>query len=434
MTTLARHDDAPTPLQAFLETEAAAGVLLIACAAAAIVVANSAWGDAYHELWTTQLTIAAGGHALSLSAHHWINDGLMALFFLLVGLEIKREILAGELSSPRQASLPIAGALGGMMVPAALFVMVSGAGPASRGWAVAMATDIAFALGTLALVAPRAPSGLKIFLAALAIVDDIGAVVVIALFYAGDIAWHAMRMAALCLGVLIALNRFRVRSLFPYLAVGIVLWFFVHESGIHATIAGVLLAFMIPARTRVDAREYSAGARELLAEFDRAETGDLRVLTSEGQRDAIFALEHVSREALTPLLRLEHALHGASALVIMPLFAFSNAGVTLSGLSVDRLTLAVIVGLAIGKPLGITGAAWLAVRSRIAALPREVDWTALHGCSWFGGIGFTMALFIATLAFDGTGLLDSAKVGILTASMLAAIVGTVVVRMRLVPP
>ena len=291
-----------------------------------------------------------------------------------------------------------------------------------------MATDIAFALGILAMVAPRAPNGLKVFLAAVAIVDDIGAVLVIALFYTSDISWHAVEMAGLCLVALVAMNRLGVRQLTPYLAVGVVLWFFVHESGVHATVAGILVALAIPVRTRINAAEYSARTRDLLADFDRAETGDLSVLTSKGQQEAIFALELASEQATAPLLRLEHGLHGLSAFVVMPLFAFSNAGVTLSGLSVDRVTLAVFAGLAIGKPLGIMAAAFMVVRSRLAGLPQGVTWTALHGCAWLGGIGFTMSLFIATLAFEGTPLLDSAKVGILGASALAGIVGAVVVR------
>ena len=378
------------PFQEFFRTEAAAGALLVICACAALVVANSAWADAYHRLWATPMAIAGGGHTLSLTLHQWINDGLMAVFFLLVGLEIKREVLAGELASPRQAALPIAGAIGGMIVPAFIYFVTNGGGIEARGWAIPMATDIAFALGVLALVAPRAPSGLKIFLAALAIVDDMGAVLVIALFYTGDIAWGALGMAGIILLSLIALNLLGVRRLTPYLVLGLGLWFFVHESGVHATIAGVLLAFAIPTRTRINAAEFSVKARRLLDHFDRTETGDLLVLTSKGQQEAIIGLERASEAVTAPLLRLEHALHGFSAFVVMPLFAFSNAGVGLSGSSGGSVTLAVILGLAVGKPLGITGAALAAVRLRLAALPEGVSWTALHGCAWLGGIGFTM--------------------------------------------
>jgi Na+:H+ antiporter, NhaA family len=428
MTVDSQESHSTSPFQEFFRTEAAAGSLLVVCACAALVVANSAWADGYHRLWATPVVIAGGGHALSLTLHQWINDGLMAVFFLLVGLEIKREALAGELASPRQAALPIAAAIGGMMVPASIYFLTNGGGMEARGWAIPMATDIAFALGTLALVAPRAPGGLKVFLAALAIVDDMGAVLVIALFYTGDIAWGALGMAGIILLLLIILNVLRVRRLMPYLVLGLGLWFFVHESGVHATIAGVLLAFTVPTRTRIDAAEFSLKARRLLDHFDRTETGDFLVLTSKGQQEAIIGLERASELVTAPLLRLEHALHGFSAFVVMPLFAFSNAGVGLTGSAGGSVTLAVILGLAVGKPLGITGAALAAVRLRLAALPAGVNWTTLHGCAWLGGIGFTMSLFIATLAFGGTDLLDSAKVGILAGSVLAGTVGTIVFR------
>ncbi|HEX5071298.1 MAG TPA: Na+/H+ antiporter NhaA [Vicinamibacterales bacterium] len=418
----------PSAFQQFFRTEAAASILLVGCAAVALIVANSGWGHQYRALWETRLTVGAGGHQLALTLHQWINDALMAVFFLLVGLEIKREVLAGELASPRQAALPIAGALGGMLVPALLYVLVSGGGSASRGWAIPMATDIAFALGALALAAPRAPGGLKVFLAALAIVDDIGAVLVIAFFYTGGLVWHAVAMAGACLVALMGLNLLRVRALMPYLLIGAVLWFFVHESGVHATIAGVLLAFTIPVRTRISAAEYADRTRRLLDQFERTETGDFRVMTSKGQQEAIFAVGKANLEALAPLLRLEHALHGLSAFVVMPLFALSNAGVSLTGFSADAVTLAVVVGLVVGKPIGIMAAAFLSVRLKAAALPDRVSWTMLSGCACLGGIGFTMSLFIAMLAFDGTAQLDSAKVGILAASACAAVAGAVVMR------
>jgi len=414
--------------QEFFRTEAAGGALLVACACAALVVANSGWADAYHRLLSVTIAIGSGEHALALTVHEWINDAFMAVFFLVVGLEIKREALAGELASPRQAALPIAGAIGGMVVPAFIYVISNGGGMASRGWAIPMATDIAFALGVLALVAPRAPSGLKTFLAASAIVDDMGAVLVIALFYTRAIAWGALAMAGVTLLLLIALNVLQVRRLTPYLVLGVLLWFFVHESGVHATIAGVLLALTIPTSTRINAAQFSAKARGLLDAFDRTETDSVLVLTSKSQQEAIVGLERAAEGVTAPLLRLEHAMHGFSAFVVMPLFAFSNAGVGLHGSLEGGVPLAVILGLAIGKPLGITGAALAAVRLRLASLPDGVNWTALHGCAWLAGIGFTMSLFIATLAFEGTTLLDAAKFGILAGSLLAGIVGAVLVR------
>jgi NhaA family Na+:H+ antiporter len=412
----------------FFRTEAAGGAVLVTCAVAALIVANSPWAERYHHLWETPIGGEAAGHGLSLTLHQWINDGLMAIFFLLVGLEIKREAIAGELSSLRQAALPIAAAIGGMIAPALIYSAASGGGVASRGWAIPMATDIAFALGVLALVAPRAPGGLKVFLAALAIVDDIGAVLVIAMFYTGSLNLFAIGAAGVCLAVLVVLNVMHVERLTPYLLVGLVLWFFVHQSGIHATIAGVLLAFTIPAGSRINTAQFSAEARRLLDEFDHGETGDFEMLTSARQQDAVFGLERASTLATAPLLRLQHGLHWFTAFVVMPLFAFSNVGVTLHGASADRVTLAVILGLAIGKPLGITVAAWLVVATGLATRPQRVGWMALHGCAWLGGIGFTMSLFISMLAFEGTPQLATAKIGILLASLAAGIVGALVIR------
>jgi NhaA family Na+:H+ antiporter len=353
----------------------------------------------------------------------------MSIFFLLVGLEIKRELTAGELSMPKQAALPIAGAIGGMVVPALFYWMFNPSGPPAAGWGIPMATDIAFALGTLALIAPNVPTGAKVFLTALAIVDDMGAVMVIALFYSGEIAWIALGGAGIVIMVLLALNVFGIRKLWPYLTLGVILWYFVHESGVHATVAGVVLAFTIPTRTRINAMEFSREARALLDEFDRTETGDFIVLTSKGQQEALFALERASEWVNAPLLRLEHGLHNFSAFGVMPLFAFANAGVSLAGdVPAGSVTAGIIAGLVLGKPLGITLASYVAVRSGIAVLPEGVRWATLHGCSWLGGIGFTMSLFIAMLAFDDPGLLASAKVGILVASLSAGLVAALLVR------
>jgi NhaA family Na+:H+ antiporter len=410
----------------FFQTEAAGGLLLVACAAVALFIANSEWADRYHSLLETTFTIAGGGHALSLTVQEWINDGLMTLFFLHVGLEIKRETLAGELATPRNAMLPIAAACGGMAVPALIYFMVNRSGLAARGWAIPMATDIAFALGALAIAAPRAPNGLKVFLAALAIVDDLGAVIVIALFYSQHIAWAALARAGVVLILLVALNLGGIRRVMAYMGLGVLLWFFVHESGVHATIAGVLLAFTVPTKTRINAEEFSRDARALLDEFDRTETGDLLVLTSKGQQDAIVGLERTSEAVTPPLVTLEHALQSFSAFVVMPLFALSNAGVTLSSATIGSVSVGVILGLVVGKPLGITAAAIAATKTRLAALPDGVSWPALHVSAWLAGIGFTMSLFIATLAFQGTPLLDTAKIGILAGSVVAGTVGAVI--------
>lgn len=416
--------------QRFFRTEALSALILLGFAILALVLANSRWAAVYHQIWEVSATLGVGTHAVTLSLRGWINDGLMALFFLLVGLEIKRELIAGELASVKKAALPIAAAIGGMIVPALVYCAFNWRGPTVHGWGIPMATDIAFALGVLALIAPRAPTALKVFLAALAIVDDMGAVLVIAVFYSGAIAWHALAAAGVMILLLVALNFMRVTRLWPYLLTGVVLWFFVHESGVHATVAGVALAMTIPSRTAINAAQFSREARMLLDRFDRTETGDLLVLTSKGQQDALFALDRASAGVNAPILTLEHALHRFSAFVVMPLFAFANAGVKIGGpIGNAKVALGVFTGLLIGKPLGITLLSWLAVKMRIATKPDRISWGALHGAAWLGGIGFTMSLFIAMLAFDDPALIGAAKLGILGGSLLAGIVAAVVLNM-----
>jgi NhaA family Na+:H+ antiporter len=416
------------PFQQFARSQSFGAAILLAAAGLALVWANSPWRDAYFGIWNVPVSLGPASHPLTLSVLHWINDGLMAVFFLVVGLELKRELLVGELASPGHALLPIAAAIGGMALPALLYAgLNAGGGPAAAGWGIPMATDIAFALGVSRLLGSSLPPALTVFLAALAIVDDLGAVVVIALFYTHDLSPAHLGWAAGALVALFVLNRLGVRRLAPYLVVGVGLWYALHGSGVHATIAGVLLAMAIPVRTRIDAAEYSAQVRRLLDEFDGAETGDRRVITSRGQQEAIHAMERVSEGVQAPLLRLEHALHSLVALAVMPLFAFANAGIDLSALALDvagrGVATGVAAGLLIGKPLGIFGASWLAVRMGWAALPTNVTWPMLHGAAWLGGIGFTMALFVGGLAFGTSPLLDAAKVGILAASAAAGIVG-----------
>jgi NhaA family Na+:H+ antiporter len=418
-----------TVFQRFFRTETVGGLILLLFGCAALALANSPLAEAYEHLWDIPLTIGIVDHSLSLTLHQWINDGLMAVFFLLVGLEIKRELLAGELSSPKQAALPIACAIGGMIVPAAFYWIFNMTSPGAGGWGIPMATDIAFALGALALIAPRAPIGAKVFLTALAIVDDMGAVLVIALFYSSGIAWGALGGAAVILLILVGFNAMGVRQVWPYLLGGLVLWYFVHESGIHATVAGVVLAFIIPTRTRISAVEFAREARSLLDRFERKETGDFVVLTSKGQQGTLFALEHASEGVTAPSLRLEHALHNFSAFVVMPLFAFANAGVRIGGpIEHAEIALGVVAGLIIGKPLGITAAALVTVKSGIAKLPDNVSWASLLGYACLAGIGFTMSLFIAMLAFDDVAPLGAAKIGILAGSILAAAGGAIILK------
>src|SRR5881398_1126815 len=343
-----------TIFQRFFRTETLGGLVLLAFGLAALSMANSPLAETYDHVWEIPLKLGIVNHQLSLSLHEWINDGLMAVFFLLVGLEIKRELLAGELCSVRQATLPIACAIGGMVVPSAIYLFFNFRGMGSHGWGIPMATDIAFALGALNLIAPNAPIGAKVLLTALAIVDDMAAVLVIALFYSEAIVWTALAGAAVTLLVLIGFNLAGVRHLWAYLLAGVVLWLFVHASGVHATIAGVALAFTIPTRSRINAREFSREARSLLDGFDRTETGNFVVLTSKGQQETAFALERARGSLTAPILRLEHALHNFSAFVVMPLFAFANAGVKIDlSLQHAEIGFGILAGLMFGKPLGI---------------------------------------------------------------------------------
>ena len=418
-----------TTFQRFFRTETVGGLVLLAFGLSALAIANSPLAGAYNHLWEMPLTLGIVPHELSLSLHDWVNDGLMAVFFLLVGLEIKRELLAGELSSARQAALPIACAIGGMVVPAGIYLIFNFGGSGSHGWGIPMATDIAFALGTLNLVAPRAPIGAKVLLTALAIVDDMGAVLVVAFFYSEAIVWSALGAAALTLLVLIGFNRIGVGRLWPYLLGGLVLWYFVHESGVHATIAGVALAFTIPTRTRMNAVEFSREARSLLDRFDRKETGDFQVLTSKGQQEILFALERASEGVGAPILRLEYALHNFSAFIVMPLFAFANAGVKIDlSMQHAEIGLGILAGLILGKPVGIMTAAFISVKTGIAKLPQAVKWRSLLGYACLAGIGFTMSLFVAMLAFADTALVDAAKRGIIVGSLFAGVAGAVILK------
>jgi NhaA family Na+:H+ antiporter len=425
------------PFQRFVRAEAAGGLVLIACAVIALVWANSPWSESYFALWEAPVTIGGAALGLTETLHHWINDGLMAVFFFLVGLEIKRELLIGELASVKQAALPIAAAIGGMLVPAALYALLNAGGVGAAGWGIPMATDIAFALGILALLGPRVPATLRVFLAALAIVDDLGAVLVIAFFYTATIVWQSLAVAGGVLLVLIFLNRARVRHPAPFVLLGIVLWVAVLGSGIHATVAGVLLALTIPARTRIDEDEFVRRARASLDEFEEASGPEETVMSNRAQQEAVHALEAASDLVQSPLQKLEHHLHAVVAFVIVPLFALANAGVRVDGL-VSGLSLpivsGVVLGLVLGKPIGITLASWLAVRTGAAALPSAASWRLLHGVSWLGGIGFTMSLFIAALAFEGTPLLGSAKIGILLGSIVAGGVGWILLRVRAPEP
>lgn len=417
------------PFRQFTANAASGGLVLVAAALAAFGWANSPWGAGYDALWATKLTIGVGDLALSKALILWVNDALMAIFFLVVGLEIKREVLVGELASPRRAALPLTAALGGAVLPALIFLVLNGGSPAERGWGIPMATDIAFALGVLALLGSRVPIGLKLFLTALAIADDLLAVVVIAVFYTTDLHPEAFAAAAAVVGLLLAANRLGVRRPMVYGLLGVVLWVAVLESGVHATIAGVILAFTIPSRTRVDAREFTALAAHALDSFENG--GD------EARSSALWDLEEATGLAQSPMQRIEHALVPWVAFGIIPLFAFANAGLRIVdadpvALVLQPLPVGIVVGLVLGKQIGITAATLLVVRTGLAELPRGVGMRHIYGVAWLGGIGFTMSLFITDLAFGGTALVAGAKIGILIASTIAGAGGYLLLR-RLPP-
>ncbi|MGH8093458.1 MAG: Na+/H+ antiporter NhaA [Chthoniobacterales bacterium] len=418
------------PIQAFTRLEAAGGILLIACTIVALVWANSPWAASYFHLWHIKVTFGFGGAQLSEELHFWINDGLMAVFFLLVGLEIKREVLYGELASFRKAALPIAAAIGGMVVPAAIYWLFNRSGPGLSGWGIPMATDIAFALGALALLGDRVPAPLKVFLAALAIVDDIGAVLVIAFFYTAHISWMSLAFAGAFFIALIAMNRIGVRHPLIYAALGIGLWLAFLQSGIHATVAGVLLALTIPARQRIDVRAFLARSENTLDEIRRAEDEGEVVEAVAAKGHAIERLVSDCERVESPMLRFEHALVPWSKHFIMPIFALSNAGVALdSGVAsalLHPISLGIICGLMLGKPIGIVSFSWLSTRGGVASLPTGANWRQILGVGMLGGIGFTMSLFVANLAFDATETLEIAKVGILAASLISGIGGAFV--------
>jgi NhaA family Na+:H+ antiporter len=413
------------PVERFLATESASGVVLIAAALVAFAWANSPWADLYGHMQHIEAGVTLGGAGLHLSLAHWVNDGLMAIFFFVVGLEIKRELLCGELAGWQRAALPVAGALGGMVVPALVYAWLNRGLPSIAGWGVPMATDIAFAVGILALLGPRVPLALKVFLLALAIVDDLGAVLVIAAFYTADLDFTALGITGLVWLAALAYGRSGGGRPSVFLVLGLLLWYLMHASGVHATVAGVLLALAVPLGRPHDTETIKA---ELAAELGGTDF--------EGVEVRLQHLENVIDRARSPLHEYEHALQPWVAYAIMPVFALFNAGVTLGGGGAgfaNPVTLGAFLGLVLGKPIGITLAVALAVTLRVTRLPVGVGWAAIAGVGLLGGIGFTMALFIAMLAFGDSPALDQAKIGVLSASLCAAVLGYLLLRTTLAP-
>ena len=420
------------PFQTFVSIQAAGGIMMIVMTTAAMVMTNSSLNELYNKILHINVSFGFDSFIFSRSIHFWINEGLMTCFFLVVGLEIKREALVGELASFRQAILPAAGAFGGVLFPALIYWYFNVGTMSESGWGVPMATDIAFVLGALTMLGSRVPSSLTIFLVSLAIVDDLVAVVVIALFYSQALEFVYLGMALLVVGVLIVMNILGTRAPGPYILVGVVLWALIYASGVHATVAGVIVALTIPARSARDTHGFVDEAKTLIKEFQNQRPRDYLIYLRHENQRVLRQLENMFRQVEPPLQRLEYVLHPWVIFGIMPIFALANAGVVLeSSLLVKSVTssqsLGIILGLFIGKQVGIFTATWLALRLRIATLPEGVNLKHIYGGSVLCGIGFTMSLFIAELSFmDRPDLLDEAKVSILIGSLVSGIIGATI--------
>lgn len=421
--------------QDFFASSTAGGIVILVFTAIAMVWINSPWHGSYESFIHAPFSFNLFGLKLDFSFAHFVNDGLMVIFFVAVGLEIKRELLVGELSSLKRAMLPMIGAVFGMIGPAAIYLAFNGGTDAARGWGTPVATDIAFALGILALVGPRVPLGLKVFLAALAIVDDLLSVLVIALFYSSSLNVDMLMWAGMVTIVLYAGNRLGVQSVKFYILLGAALWVFVLFSGVHATIAGVVLAMTIPARRKLDGPVFFAEARSLVDEVLRRPEIDDDEAT---QMDVVHDLEKLAESVQTPLHRIEHALQPYVAFLIMPVFALVNAGVALNASLLDGIfspvSLGIALGLFVGKQVGVTFAVWLSVKLGVAELPQGTSLMQMYGVAMLCGIGFTMALFVAHLAFVDPAHLDAAKLSILIGSTISAVAGSIVLRRSLQRP
>ena len=417
-----------TPFEHFLHAQTTTGMVLMFMTILALLLANSPLTENYAHFFHTKVDFTVGNWALSHSIHHWINDGLMAIFFFIIGLEIKREILVGELSNIKVAMLPILAAIGGMLIPALIYYSMNAGTQGASGWGIPMATDIAFAISALVLLGKRVPPALVTFLVALAIVDDLGAVMVIALFYTEQIHMLPLALAGASFFVMIAFNRFGIHMILPYFIVGLFMWFFMLESGVHATIAGVIAALAIPSKPKRVPGSFREDAKVLLDEYDRCPIDDEEGM-SERQKAILLKLQSNIDEIGTPAARLESDLHLPVALIVIPLFALANAGIAIDFGSIGTtimtpVSLGIMAGLILGKVVGIFGLSWLAIKLKIASLPQGSTMNQIFGVAFLGGIGFTMSIFVADLAFVGSSeLIFQAKVGILAASLFAGLFG-----------
>ncbi|MFC4213160.1 Na+/H+ antiporter NhaA [Pedobacter lithocola] len=419
------------PVSRFVHLEYTSGIVLLISVLLAIIWANSGFSESYHLLWETHFMVGLGEHLLDKPLHIWINDGLMALFFFVIGLELKREFMEGELSTVSKALLPMTAALGGMLVPATIYFLINSGTGASHGWGIPMATDIAFALALLSMAGKHIPASIKVFLSALAVADDLGAVMVIAFFYTGQVNFVALGIAGIFLLVLIIGNVMGIRSSAFYLILGIAVWIGFLLSGVHATLAGVIVAFTIPARTRIDEEVYSNNLRKLTDDFDR-EIPSNSTLTTPDQHHTIQQVKNLSLAAETPLQKIEHALHPYVAFLVMPLFALANSGIIIGAdfftAIINPVSIGVTAGLVLGKFTGILLFCYIMVKLGIAKLPEGGTWKHMIGVALLAGIGFTMSLFISGLAFSSPEYVEQAKYGILIASGLSGILGTLVLR------
>jgi Na+:H+ antiporter, NhaA family len=420
-----------TPFEAFLSRTTAGGIILMGTTLVTLFLANLVGESALQHVWHQHFSIQLGEHVrLDMSIHHWVNDGLMTLFFLIVGLELKREMLVGELSSLREATLPVIAAVGGMLVPAGIYAAFNHDSPTASGWGIPMATDIAFAIGILVLLGNRIPRNLIIFLTALAIADDLGAVLVIALFYTHHINTHALGIAGALIAILLLFNRGGVRHPLPYWFTGLLLWFAVLSSGIHATLAGVVLAFMIPARPKHSPQQFDQRMGELRDAFHEETLRESLSDAFSNHRLAAIAesTEHAAKQVQSPLQRIEHTLTPWVTFLVIPIFALSNAGIDLAQFDIAQtlqapVTAGILLGLVCGKFIGITLFCFAAAKLGVAQLPKGVGWKQLMGAAWLAGIGFTMSLFIGQLAFTDPLHVLQAKLAVLLASALAAVIG-----------
>jgi len=417
------------PTQRFFRKEASSSILLLAATLIALIWANSQIGETYHKFWHTEISIIVGNYKVSRTIVHWINDGFMSLFFFTVGLEIKREILVGELASPKKAMFPVIAALGGMIVPGLIYLAFNFGSEHISGWGIPIATDIAFALGAIALFGRKLPVGLRIFLAAFAIADDLGAVFVIAIFYTKEIVWSYVFICLFLVVGLVIANLLWIRWTLIYVILGFAIWFFILGSGIHPTIAGVIVSFFVPARGRYDTDRFLQNVNQLTKEFECEEQScGYSILLNQDHLHTVHALELACRDVETPLQRLLHALHPWVAFIVLPFFALSNAGMSLHGIDISQavthnVSMGIVLGLLFGKPIGIVLFSFLAVWFNAASLPKDVKWSHVMGAAMLGGIGFTMSLFVSDLSFSAPLLLNYTKIAIFLGSVLSATAG-----------